>query len=286
MIDPQPSHGLWIDATGMVMSDSFHFASIFPLAMRGQRKDHGGGPPCHKGPECHGAVGNGVWIYVSGARIMRSMKYCMDRLLKVMGAGMLAGGLVGCGPNFEASANRLRAQTITQEREISDLKEKVTARDADVRGLQQQIDNTTPRVQTLPDQRLGELFTVGRLEIQRSTAVTDLGDGKTGLRVYLRTMTDDGMVLPATGQLTIEAFALAAAPAAPVRLGTWNFSPGEMKKQWYNGLGLNHFAVDCPFGTPPPPPPTTGADIVVKVTLVDALTGKRLEGSLTMKGRG
>jgi hypothetical protein len=184
----------------------------------------------------------------------------------------------GCGPDFQASANRLRAQTITQQNQISNLQAKLAARDSTIQGLHSQLDDRTPRVQTLPDDRLAQLFTVGRLDISTDTGFTDLGEGLHGLRVFVRTRTDDGMIFPATGQLTIEAFTLPPAPAAPTRIGTWNFSAADMKKNWYSGLGLNHFAFNCPAS-----PPSVPTDIVIKATFVDALTGKTLDATLTKK---
>jgi hypothetical protein len=200
--------------------------------------------------------------------------------LRLLGSLSLAGTLVcaGCGPDFQASANRLRAQTITQQNQIADLQAKLAARDSIIQGLRSQLDDRAPRVQTLPQARLAQLFTVGRLDVSSDTRFTNLGNGARGLRVFIRTRTDDGMIFPATGTLTIEAFALAPAPAQPSRIGTWTFSPEEMKKNWYSGLGLNHFAFNCPAAPPP-----GKSDLVIKATFIDALTGKTLDATLTKK---
>ncbi len=186
--------------------------------------------------------------------------------------------VTGCGPDFQASANRLRAQNITQQNQISDLQAKLAARDSTITGLQSQLDDRTPRIQTLPNDRLAQLFTVGSIDVSTPTGFTDLGEGLHGLRVYLRTRTDDGTIFPATGKLTLEAFSLTTAPAEPLRIGPWTFSPEDMKKNWYSGLGLNHFGFNCPA-----PTPTAKTDIVIRATFVDALTGRTLQATFTKK---
>ena len=86
------------------------------------------------------------------------------------------------------------------------------------------------------------------------------------------------MNIPATGDLTIEAFELAPPPQPPTRLGTWKFSAAELKKNYYNGFGLNQFAVNCPWTQPP-----TSPDITFRLTFRDALTGRLLETHLYKK---
>jgi len=192
----------------------------------------------------------------------------------------IALALNGCGPDMNAAANRLRQQTIDQDRQIGDLKQKIASRDAIIQGLQSDAEKKSPPVQTLSQDRVAQLFTVGRVDIQPSSYVSDLdgSKGAAGFRVFFRTMTDDGMVFPATGTLTVEAFDLPEVPASPTRLGTWTFTPEQMKKSWYSGLGLNHFAFDCPWTAAP-----TRGDVQLRATFVDALTGKTLTGEINKK---
>ena len=90
------------------------------------------------------------------------------------------------------------------------------------------------------------------------------------------------MIFPATGNLTLDAVALNPAPAQPARLGNWTFTPTQMKTQWYAGLGLNHFAFDCPIPGLSSPP---SADVLITATFTDALTDKRLDATLTLKAK-
>ncbi|MCL2648605.1 MAG: hypothetical protein FWD61_16640 [Phycisphaerales bacterium] len=193
------------------------------------------------------------------------------------------GVLSACGPDYNQIANRLREQNMSQEKQIKDLQGTLAARDVTVRQLQDQVDLRTPRIPTLPDNRLNELFTAAKLEIRPQTDSWQIDASKnlTAFRVFIRTFSDDDTNIPATGTLTIEAFELPAAPAQPRRLGTWTFTPAEMKKNWYSGFGLNQFAFNCPWTAPATPPTTT--DILFKATFLDALTGKALEAHLNKK---
>jgi hypothetical protein len=190
--------------------------------------------------------------------------------------------LVACGPDMNAVANRLREQNITQEKQIGTLQEQVKERDARVAQLQGEVDGKTPRVQTLPDDRLAELFLPAKVEIRPQTDSWDFGGdggpdtGKLlGFRVFVRTLTAEGQIIPATGKLEIEAFALPKAPEAPERVGTWTFTALYMKKNWYDSLGLHQFAFNCPWEKPP-----TSAAISFRVTFTDALTGRVLTAQL------
>jgi hypothetical protein len=128
---------------------------------------------------------------------------------------------------------------------------------------------------TLPPERLAQVITAAKLEFRNQTDAEDLGDGKKGFRVFLRTYTDDGQIAPASGSLTIEAFVLPPTPAEPKRIGTWTFTPQQMKAAWFTGLGTNHFAFSCPWEQVP-----TIKSVVFKARLVDALTGQTLDAHL------
>lgn len=189
------------------------------------------------------------------------------------GAGLFlfVSALSGCmliPPDLHKVANKLRETTIKQAGEISSLKEQLTNRDATIATLKQQSGAAT--IPSLPQSTLSQLFTVSKIELRSSTDLAD-GNPPTAFRAFIRMYTADGQLLPATGTLTLEAFELPPPPADPRRIGTWTFTPEQMKKCWYSGLGLNQFAFDLPF----PAPPATN-DITFKARFVDALTGQTL----------
>jgi len=186
--------------------------------------------------------------------------------------------LTGCGPNYSKLANEYREKMLLQRGEIDNLKDQVKNKDATIRDLQTRLKGDQPPLQTLPPERLAQVFTAVRMEITPQTDAEDLGKGVKGFRIFIRAYSADGQTLPATGNLTIEAFELPTAPAEPRRIGTWTFTPEEMKKNWYSGLGAYHFAFSCPFQTVP-----TITNVTFRARLQDALTGQTLVAQLDKK---
>ncbi len=188
---------------------------------------------------------------------------------------LLATGCVG--PDYNAIANRLRETTIEQEKQITALKEQAANDAATIQSLR---DREGPPLQTLSADRLADLFTASSMAIGKDSRVDYwLGDKDRvdGFRVFIQFSTADGQYIPASGTMTIEAFELPPAPAEPRRLGTWTFQPAGMKKVWYSGLGLDHFAFNCPFQSRP-----DIRNIIFKAHFVDALSGRTLQAELNV----
>ena len=138
--------------------------------------------------------------------------------LRVYALLALALTLVSCmGPDMNAVANRLRQTTMDQAAQIATQKETISNRDATIRDLQNRLSGGLPPLQTLPPERLADLFTATHLEVYNQTDTSDFGDGKgvAGFRIQVRTYAADGEIIPAAGTLTLEAFELPAAPAEP-----------------------------------------------------------------------
>jgi hypothetical protein len=187
--------------------------------------------------------------------------------------------LAACGPNYNDIANRLRSENLEQKNQIAALHDKLRNKDATILDLQSRLNGSLPPLQTLPPDRLAQVFTANRLEIQGGSDSYDPdGKGISAFRVFLRTYTEDNQLAPASGQLTIEAFELPPSPAEPRRIGAWTFTAADMKKSWYTGLGLNHFAFTCRWQAPP-----SQNAVVLKARLRDALTGATLEAQLDKK---
>ncbi len=186
----------------------------------------------------------------------------------VLALALLLGGCLG--PNYERIADDLRTRNLQLEESLARVRQESTDREDTITLLLEQLDAKSPRVPTLSDARLAELFVVDRVELQDSTDAWDFdGKGKQeGFRVFFRPLMADGDVLPATGTVTIEAFDLALEQGSQ-RLGKWVFQPTELKDKWYGSFGLNHFAVNCPWTAPP-----KHAQITFKLVFVDALTGQ------------
>ena len=187
-------------------------------------------------------------------------------------AGMLPLG--GClGPDYAHISNELRAKNNALSDELAKTQRENHDLQATIALQNDQLDARTPRVQTLPPERLAQLLTVGQIDIQKSTDLYDSQhDGKfDSFRVYVRTLTTDGTTLPATGTLTIDAFDLDL-PGETQRLGHWTFTPEQLKTLWYGQFGLDHFALTCPLTSLP-----THTKITFKAHFIDALTNEAFE---------
>ena len=177
-----------------------------------------------------------------------------------------------CGPNYGAVARQRMDQIIRLEDKNAALEAKLKDRDNTITVLQQQLAGKTPRIATLPPERLDELLLPTRVELQRSTDVSTFDDPgpQKGYRVYFRPLTDQGQPIAATGTVTIEAFDLAIKTGAE-RIGSWTFTARQIKDFWYSGFGLNHFAVNCAWDKPP-----QNDQITFRITFIDSLTGRMM----------
>lgn len=179
-------------------------------------------------------------------------------------------GLTACGPDYSKITDDLRAQNMKLEKDLAKTRRTLADRDAEVADLRSATGPTT-RVATLPEEQLNKLFLVDQVSLRKTTAVWDFdSDGKPdGYRVYVRTLSD-GQVMPASGYLKIEAFDLTA-DNKEIKLGTWNFTPDELKQRWYGQFGLNCFALNCPWQSD-----VRKSEITFRVVFTDALTGRVL----------
>ena len=177
------------------------------------------------------------------------------------------------GPNYARIANDLRVKNNQLLGQLDRTNQEKRDLNATIALLNDQLDARTPRVATLPQERLEQLFTVGKVVLKNGT---DLYDSKRdgtldSFRVYVQTQTADNVILPASGTLTIDAFDLDL-PGPTQRLGSWTFSPADLKILWYSQFGLDHFALNCPLASLP-----VHTQITFKVHFIDALTNQALE---------
>lgn len=185
--------------------------------------------------------------------------------------------LAGCGPDYSRITDDLRSQNMQLEKDLAKAKRTIVDRDAEIADLRDASGPTT-RVATLPEEQLQKLFLVDQINIRQTTAVWDFdSDGNPdGYRIYIRTFSD-GQIMPASGYLKIEAYDLAA-DKSEIKLGSWSFSPEELKKHWVSYFGLNCFALNCPWTAPP-----QRSELTFRAVFTDALTGRVLADQAIIK---
>jgi len=189
-------------------------------------------------------------------------------------------GLTGCGVDYARVNRELRERNLALEEQTAKQAEQVRNQQATIERLNAQVDQKVPRAVTLPEARLKQLFTVGKVEILGQTDAWDWTDDSQpdGFRVFVRPRMENGDVLPATGTLTVEAFDLAAEKGAE-KLGEWTFSAEQLKDKWYGTLGTNYLAVNCPWTKPP-----AHREITFKVKFVEALTERVFTDQKVVQG--
>jgi hypothetical protein len=190
---------------------------------------------------------------------------------KIIGGTMLLSVAVlmgGCA-NYAKNAP-LYSQNVSLTNANTHLKDELASAKMQVANIKAELAAKTPRVATLPAQRLAELFTVSAVRISSDTRTAHLDNSPTrnGFRVFVKTLMTGGMILPATGQFTIQAFDLSDGVKHPL-IGRWTFTPAESKKDWYGLFGLAEFGFNCPWKRPP-----QHALITFRVKFTDALTGR------------
>ena len=183
--------------------------------------------------------------------------------------GALLGSLSGGCKSPDKANIVLRKDKQELEAKLADLRGQHDAAMARLAAYERQ----TGTVESLPNERLGQLFTVHKIDLGQLTGGTDLdikSPGDEALRVYLVPMDETGEYLKATGHVVVEAFDLSR--ASDNRIGRWEFGPEQLKDAWRSFLRLNAFVLNCPWQTVP-----ERAGLAVKVTFTDALTGRVFE---------
>jgi outer membrane murein-binding lipoprotein Lpp len=177
---------------------------------------------------------------------------------------------VVCGCKSPDKANiQLRKDKQQLEAQINELKVQHEAAVARLSAYEKE----TGTVETLPGERLNQLFTVHKIDLHNLSSGADTNlksPGDEALKVYLVPMDESGDPIKATGRVVVEAFDLSK--PTDNRIGQWEFEPKQIKPHWRSVLRLNAFVLTCPWQTKP-----ERSGLAVKVTFTDALTGRTFE---------
>jgi hypothetical protein len=181
----------------------------------------------------------------------------------------------GCAGPSKANIE-LRRQNQALRDQIDDLNRRHEADQATIKGMQSNV----PLVPTLPEDRLAKLFTTHGLRLGRLTAGADLDPnipGDEGLRIYVVPTDNSGEPIKAAGSFVVEAFDLSE--PGDNRVGKWEFPVEQAQKNWFGHLTQYTYVLSCPWQSVPP----KHADVTVKVTFADELTGRRFDAEKVIK---
>jgi hypothetical protein len=182
-------------------------------------------------------------------------------------ASMALAGLSGCSkPN--AANIELRKQNQDLRATIDSLTLERDAAQARIRAE----ESKTGTLQTLPEDRLAQLFTAHGLCFGRLTGGADLDPSKPGdegIKVYVVPVDQDNEPIKAVGAFRAEAFDLADGGK---KLGEWKFTSEEMRKNWYGAL-LHSYVLTLPWQKAVP----KHSDVTLKMEFSDDLTQRVFE---------
>lgn len=196
--------------------------------------------------------------------------------------GCISGRLGGSQPP-DVVINELRDDNIALKEQVASLQKNIDARLAEIDTLRQQVDGARP-LQGVDAPR------VVKLEFGRySSAVDRDGDKRDDvIRLYLKTMDQQGRFLPASGKATLQAVLLRAGKE-PLTLATVEIDPQAWDKSYRTGLTGTHFSLELPLtGTDSTALNTLKKgphDITVMISFTDAATGAtlNLQGTYTAR---
>ncbi|MCE5279133.1 MAG: hypothetical protein LLG03_14025 [Planctomycetaceae bacterium] len=188
---------------------------------------------------------------------------------------VLAAAAVGCEPAPPAAATS----------DANALAKQVSQLEAQNRKLKDDIAQQNKQIDTLQGlggpSRLEKIYHVNSIELSRYTGGVD-DDKKPGddaVDVFVAPLDQQRDKIKAAGSMTVEIYDLAQ-PAAENLVGRYAWNADELAKHWKSGLMANFYRVRCPL---PKDRPLKHADLTIRVTFTDFLTGKQFAAQSTAK---
>jgi hypothetical protein len=182
----------------------------------------------------------------------------------------------GCGSPSAANI-ALRKQQQTLQSENNQLK---TQHQLDVETLAA-CQRSHPTTTALSPEQLENVVSTHGLKFGELTGGDNpdpTANVDSELKVYVVPLDGEGTPIKAAGAFTVQAFNLGN-PVKPL-IGTWTFEPGQVRKLFYNQLLLYTYVLSCPWQTQ-----TVTADLTIRVTFDDTLTGREFLGQIQTKVR-
>ncbi len=186
----------------------------------------------------------------------------MNMLVRTGMSLLLATTLAGCAAgDVDALESQLRTQeeTIAQlQRELSSANAEARAAVAETDSLRNQLAQQNQPPSTLPEQAQA-LFRVERVEFHKYMTGgldTDGQPGDDAVAVLLVPQDQDGELLKVPGGVHIDLFDMTQ-PADQQRIGSYDFSPQEVREAWYSGFFGSGFMLELPLIIPPQSPKVT-----------------------------
>ena len=184
----------------------------------------------------------------------------------------------GCGHkprNFLYESDLLRKDNLDLRRKIEGLEDTIALRLEEIHRLEQQVSGGRQRIEG------AKIPQVTALRFDRYTGAIDTnGDGMDDtVRVYLKTLDQQGHFIPVAGQAVVQAVLIQPGRIATI-LNETTYEPQAFSATYRCGLTGTHYTLELEL----PSPPTTEVDhITLKLTFTDAATGVQLNHEMSVQ---
>jgi outer membrane murein-binding lipoprotein Lpp len=191
-------------------------------------------------------------------------------------AALAALGIAGCGGPSAVNI-QLRKQNQTLQAQVDQL---TAQHQRDVATLAAS-EKSHPTTRMLGPDQLDQLVTTHGLKVANLTGGDNPDTAASfdnQLKVYAVPIDGDGTPIKAAGSFKVEAFDLDD-PKKPL-IGTWNFDLNQTRTLFYSQFLLYTYVLNCPWQTVP-----AHADLTLRITFADALTGREFTEQVQVKVR-
>ena len=174
--------------------------------------------------------------------------------------------VAGCFGAPNKNEIQLRKDKQALQKQVEELTAKVDQLSAQVRGY----ESDRPTVETLPQERLDQMWTTAGIRFGRLTGIDRGAEGRP-LKVYLQPFDEDGATIKAAGDIVVGVYNL---DGENIKLGEWTFDAADSKSRWSAGGFLNEYVLTCPWEGDAP---EAGTKLLLRTQFTDALTGRPFE---------
>jgi len=198
-------------------------------------------------------------------------------LLLILGIACLTAAACHSGPrNYLNENDDLRRQNLELRQKVDDLQKQIELRLAQIDTL-----NSSRSSATQPGLEGADVPHAVKLELGRYTGTVDTnGDGiDDTLRIYLKTLDQQGRFLPAAGRAVVQLVAIAPG-TAPTLIAEKTFDPQEFDAAYRSGMTGTHYTIEVPLPAKPP-----AGQATAKLTFTDAATHATLSAETSVKLR-
>ncbi len=170
---------------------------------------------------------------------------------------------------------------ISLRREVGDLRATIKQKDNQLVAQKATIDELNGQLRvarSISEEDLKRVFYPEQLVIDKLSGGADYDGqpGDDGVTVYLKPVDKDGDVIKVAGDIRIQLYDLAAAPAQNL-VGEYFVPVDQVGKLWHGKLLTDHYTIKCPW--PKGPPEHT--EITIRAMFVDYLTKRVVSAQAT-----